>query len=224
MRGFWRVLYRYPRVQLAALLGAPLGWLVIAYLGSLALLFISSFWSIEPFSGEIVTQPTLENFETIASQPVYRAVTIRTVLMAAIVTVTCIVLAFPIAYYMARVASPRTRGILVVSILLPLWSGYLVKAYAWRDHPQRGRDPQLDPRAGRPQGAGFRRCRGLDRVQLPVAALHDPAHLRRDWSASRARCSRRPVTSVPGPARRSAGSSCRWPCRRSSPARSSRSP
>ncbi len=132
MRGFWRVLYRFPRIQLAALLGAPLGWLVIAYLGSLALLFISSFWSIEPFSGEVVTQPTLDNFQTILSQPVYRTVTIRTVLMAAIVTATCILLAFPIAYYMARVASPRTRGILVVSILLPLWSGYLVKAYAWR--------------------------------------------------------------------------------------------
>ncbi len=132
MRGFWRALYRFPRVQLGALLGAPLGWLVIAYLGSLALLFISAFWRIEPFSGKVVTELSLDNFETLVSESVYRTVTVRTVVTAALVTLAAIVLAFPIAYYMARVASPRTRGILVVSILLPLWSGYLVKAYAWR--------------------------------------------------------------------------------------------
>jgi putative spermidine/putrescine transport system permease protein len=132
MRGFWRTLYRYPRVQLGALLAAPLGWLVIAYLGSLALLFISAFWTIEPFSGNIVTQPSLDNFQTLLSETVYRTITLRTLGMAALVSATDIVLAFPIAYYMARVASPRTRGVMVVSILLPLWSGYLVKAYAWR--------------------------------------------------------------------------------------------
>jgi putative spermidine/putrescine transport system permease protein len=132
MRGFWRALYRFPRVQLGALLGAPLGWLVIAYLGSLALLFISAFWRIEPFSGKVVTELSLDNFETLVGEAVYRTVTVRTVVTAALVTLATIVLAFPIAYYMARVASPRTRGILVVSILLPLWSGYLVKAYAWR--------------------------------------------------------------------------------------------
>ena len=132
MRAIWRTLYRFPRVQLGALLAVPLGWLVVAYLGSLALLFISAFWTIEPFSGDVVTEPTLDNFQTILTEPVYRAITLRTVLIAALVTLTDILLAFPIAYYMARVASPRTRGILIVSILLPLWSGYLVKAYAWR--------------------------------------------------------------------------------------------
>jgi len=132
MRGFWRALYRFPRVQLGALLGAPLGWLVIAYLGSLALLFISAFWRIEPFSGKVVTELSLDNFGTLINEAVYRTVTVRTVVTAALVTLADIVLAFPIAYYMARVASPRVRGILVVSILLPLWSGYLVKAYAWR--------------------------------------------------------------------------------------------
>jgi putative spermidine/putrescine transport system permease protein len=132
MRGFWRTLYRYPRVQLSALLGAPLGWLVVAYLGSLALLFVSAFWTIEPFSGKVVTELSLDNFGTLLDEPVYRTITVRTVVTAALVTLTDIVLAFPIAYYMARVASPRTRGILIVSILLPLWSGYLVKAYAWR--------------------------------------------------------------------------------------------
>jgi putative spermidine/putrescine transport system permease protein len=132
MHGFWRTVYRYPRAQLGALLAAPLGWLGVAYLGSLALLFISAFWTIEPFSGDIVTTPSLDNFETILGTAVYRTITVRTVVVAALVTLTDILLAFPIAYYMARVASPRTRGILTVSILLPLWSGYLVKAYAWR--------------------------------------------------------------------------------------------
>jgi putative spermidine/putrescine transport system permease protein len=132
LRGVWRTLYRFPRVQLGALLGAPLAWLAVLYLGSLALLFVSAFWTIEPFSGDVVTEPSLENFETILTNPVYRTITIRTVVTAALVTVADILLAFPIAYYMARVASPRTKGILIVSILLPLWSGYLVKAYAWR--------------------------------------------------------------------------------------------
>jgi putative spermidine/putrescine transport system permease protein len=132
MRGLWRTVYRYPRLQLGALLAAPLGWLGVLYLGSLALLFISAFWTIEPFSGDIVTQPSLDNFETILGQPVYRTITLRTVGIAGLVTATDILLAFPIAYFMARVASTRTRGILIVSILLPLWSGYLVKAYAWR--------------------------------------------------------------------------------------------
>ena len=109
MRGFWRTLYRYPRAQLGALLAAPLGWLVIAYLGSLALLFISAFWTIEPFSGDIVTEPTLDNYQTILSEPVYRTITLRTVIIAGLVTATDILLAFPIAYFLARVASPRTR-------------------------------------------------------------------------------------------------------------------
>jgi len=125
-------LYRHPRAQLALLLSAPLGWLLIAYLGSLALLFVSAFWRLDPFSGNVVTEPTLQNFEALLANPVYRTITIRTVGIAGLVTITDIVLAFPIAYFMARVASARTRGLLIVSILLPLWSGYLVKVYAWR--------------------------------------------------------------------------------------------
>ena len=73
----------------------------------------------------------------------------------------------------------RREGSSSSSILLPLWASYLVKAYAWRLILQRGRHPQLDPRAGRPQGAGLRRRRGLARLHLPVAAVHDPADLRR---------------------------------------------
>jgi putative spermidine/putrescine transport system permease protein len=125
-------LYRHPRLQLSALLAAPVGWLVVAYLGSLALLLVSAFWRLDPFSGNIVTEPTLDNFAEIAGHDFYRAIAFRTIITAALVTLTDIILAFPIAYYLARVASPRVRGALIVTILLPLWSGYLVKVYAWR--------------------------------------------------------------------------------------------
>jgi putative spermidine/putrescine transport system permease protein len=125
-------LYRRPRAQLAILLAAPLGWLVIAYLGSLFVFLVSSFWSVDSFTGNLITVPSLDNYVEILTTPVYRTIAIRTVVMATLVTSTTIVIAFPIAYYMARVASARTRGALVVSILLPLWSGYLVKVYAWR--------------------------------------------------------------------------------------------
>jgi len=125
-------LYRHSRVQLGLLLAPPLGWLLIAYLGSLAVLFISAFWSVDSFSGDLVRDPTLHNFKTLVETPVYRQITGRTVGIAAAVTLADALLAFPIAFYMAKVASPRMRGFLVVGILMPLWSSYLVKVYAWR--------------------------------------------------------------------------------------------
>jgi putative spermidine/putrescine transport system permease protein len=125
-------LYRHPRLQLGLLLTPPIGALLVAYLGSLALLLVNAFWRFDAFTGSVVAQPTLDNFGQIASTPVFRDVAIRTVLTAAAVTVTDAVLAFPIAYTMARLASRRTRSILVVAVVLPLWSGYLVKVYAWR--------------------------------------------------------------------------------------------
>ena len=132
LRALAVALYRRPRAQLGLLLAAPLGWLVIAYLGSLALFLVTSFWSVDSFTGNVVTKPTLDNYVAILTTEVFRTIAIRTVLMAALVTVTCVVVGFPIAFYIARVASARTRGILFISILLPLWSGYLVKVYAWR--------------------------------------------------------------------------------------------
>src|SRR5258706_10607871 len=132
LRGLAIALYRRPRAQLGLLLAAPLGWLVIAYLGSLALFLITSFWSVDSITGNLVTTPTVENYVAIFTKDVYRTIAIRTLVMAVLVTLTCVVVAFPIAFYIARVASARRRGILIVSILLPLWSGYLVKVYAWR--------------------------------------------------------------------------------------------
>jgi putative spermidine/putrescine transport system permease protein len=122
-----------PRLQVGTLLAGPVGWLVIGYLGSLALLLIAAFWSVNAVSGELVKSFSLENVETLINEPVYRSIIGRTVLIAAAVTVTDAILAFPIAFYMAKVASSRSKGILVVGVLIPLWSSYLVKVLSWRN-------------------------------------------------------------------------------------------
>jgi putative spermidine/putrescine transport system permease protein len=119
-------------VGLAGLLAAPLAWLVVAYLGSLALFLLTSLWRVDSFTGNLVRELNVDNYVEVATAPIYRTIALRTIGMATLVSATTILLAFPIAFYMARLASPRVRGALAVSILLPLWSGYLVKVYAWR--------------------------------------------------------------------------------------------
>jgi putative spermidine/putrescine transport system permease protein len=125
-------LHGRPRLQLGLLLSGPLGWLGIAYLGSLAVLFAAAFWHLDEFSGEVVRGFSFENFQTLWDSGVYRKIAGRTIAIAAAVTVTDILIAFPIAFYMAKVASHRTRNLLLVAVLMPLWSSYLVKVYAWR--------------------------------------------------------------------------------------------
>lgn len=124
-------LHRRPGTRVGLLLAGPMGWLGLLYLGSLAVLFVNAFFTTDPFTGKVVYEFTLENFAELLENP-YPTITLRTIFMAALVTITCALLAFPIAYYMARVASPRIRGLLVVAVLMPLWASYLVKAYAWR--------------------------------------------------------------------------------------------
>jgi putative spermidine/putrescine transport system permease protein len=131
-RRFSAVLWRRPRLQVAGLLAGPLGWLVIAYLGSLAVLLVAAFWRLDEFSGKVVHEYGLQNFQTLADGAVYRTIVLRTVLIAAAVTVTDAILAFPIAFTMAKLAGRRTRALLVIAVLMPLWSSYLVKVYAWR--------------------------------------------------------------------------------------------
>jgi putative spermidine/putrescine transport system permease protein len=125
-------LHRHPRWRLALILALPVGSLAVIYFGSLAILLVNAFWTKDPFTSLVVRELTLENFVEIATTEVYWVVTLRTVGMAVAVTLTCAVVAFPIAYYMARVASPRTRGLLAVAVLMPLWASYLIKAYTWR--------------------------------------------------------------------------------------------
>jgi putative spermidine/putrescine transport system permease protein len=126
------LLFGRRRLQLGLLLSGPLGWLVVAYLGSLAVLFVAAFWQLDTFSGVVVKEPTTANFETIVQNDVYRTIALRTIGIAALVTVTDAILALPIAFYMAKVATPRVRAALTVAILMPLWASYLVKVYAWR--------------------------------------------------------------------------------------------
>jgi putative spermidine/putrescine transport system permease protein len=124
--------HRHSNLRLGLLLALPLAWLGVVYLGSLAILFLNAFWSTDPFTSLVVHEFTLDNFVELFTTSVYRSVTIRTVGMAALVTATCIVLAYPIAFYMAKVASTRMRGVLAVAVLMPLWASYLIKAYSWR--------------------------------------------------------------------------------------------
>jgi putative spermidine/putrescine transport system permease protein len=132
VRRVGRWLYGHPRLQLQLLLAAPIGWLVVAYLGSLAILFLAAFWRLDPFTAAVIREPGLQNFQQLLSSTVYRTIALRTIGMAALVTVTCAVVAFPIAFYMARVASANVRRVLVIAVVMPLWASYLVKVYAWR--------------------------------------------------------------------------------------------
>ena len=125
-------LHRHRRTRLGLLLLLPLLWLGVVYLGSLFFLFLNAFWTTDPFTSQVVREFTLDNFQTLLGTAVYRTVTLRTVGMAALVTATCIVLAYPIAFYMAKIASVRMRGVLAVAVLMPLWASYLIKAYSWR--------------------------------------------------------------------------------------------
>ncbi|HYJ61707.1 MAG TPA: ABC transporter permease [Actinomycetota bacterium] len=122
----------HPRTRLGATLGIPLLWIGVIYLGALVLLFLNAFWRVDVLTGKIVQDWGLRNFDTLWSTSVYRTISIRTVRIAALVTIADIVLAFPLAYYAARIATPRVRALLLVAVVLPLWSSYLVKAFAWQ--------------------------------------------------------------------------------------------
>jgi putative spermidine/putrescine transport system permease protein len=126
------VLHRRPGLRLGLLLTPPMLWLGVAYLGALGALFITSLWGQNAFTGEVERTWTLDNFRTLLDVDVYRVITARTLAIAVLVTVVDALLAMPIALFMAKVASPRLKGILLVAVLTPLWASYLVKAYAWR--------------------------------------------------------------------------------------------
>jgi putative spermidine/putrescine transport system permease protein len=125
-------LFRHPRVKLGAVLGAPLLWFTVVYLGALAVLFVSAFWRLDVFTSEIVHQWGLSNFQRLATDSVYRTIALRTVGIAAAVTLTDIILSFPLAYYAARVARPRLRRVILLMVVIPLWANYLVRIFAWK--------------------------------------------------------------------------------------------
>ena len=127
-----RLLHRWVWLRLTLLLSTPLAWLVLVYVVALAALLVTSLWTVNSLTSEVDHTWTLDNFRTLIDNEVYAAVTKRTVGVALAVTVIDVLIALPIAFYMAKVASPRTRRLMVVAVLTPLWASYLVKAFSWR--------------------------------------------------------------------------------------------
>jgi putative spermidine/putrescine transport system permease protein len=125
---FWRL----PGLRAIVLLLPPVGWFLLVYVAALVALFVSAFWSVDVFTTQVVHTWDLANFREILESAAWRRVVLRTVGIAAAVTITDAVVAFPFAYFMARIASRRTRAVLFVLVLLPLWSSYLVRVYAWK--------------------------------------------------------------------------------------------
>src|ERR671933_441655 len=125
-------LFRRPWLRATLLLTAPGAWFLLVYLLALVILFVSAFWRVDDFTGALVHAWNLDNFRTLVEDPTYRKIALRTIGIAAAVTVTDAILAFPFAYFAARLAPRRLQAVLFVLVLLPLWSSYLVRVYAWR--------------------------------------------------------------------------------------------
>ena len=127
-----RSLRNHPRLGLGFLLSGPMLWLIVVYLGSLALLAVSAFFGRNEFTGKATTQFTLGNLDEVISEGAYRMLVLRSVGVAAAATAICFSFALPVGFYISKLARPWAKRGLVVAMLLPLWAGYLVKAYALR--------------------------------------------------------------------------------------------
>jgi putative spermidine/putrescine transport system permease protein len=125
------VFYTRRGVLLLALLAPPMLWFGVIYLGSLFALLANAFFGLDDFTGQVVREFTLANFRALA-EPANVDVAVRSVTMAVCVTAACIVLGFPLAYYMARYATGAQKAVLYIAVMLPLWSSYLVRLYAWK--------------------------------------------------------------------------------------------
>ena len=125
-------LHKRPSTRLLALLALPMTWLVGVYIISLALLLVTAFWFIDPFTSKVIPGFTLENFVNIFTIPAYLSTSLRTLGIAVAVTVVCIAFAIPLGIFMAKIARPWVRNALAVAVTLPLWAGYLVKLLAMR--------------------------------------------------------------------------------------------
>jgi putative spermidine/putrescine transport system permease protein len=125
-------LWAHPWVRLIVLLVPPLLWLAVVYLGAIIAMLVSSFWTIDSFTSNVVHQFSSANYHSLVSDSIYRTVAVRTIVVALAVTVVDAIIAFPMAFFMSVLAPRRLRPFLVVAVLTPLWASYLVKAYAWR--------------------------------------------------------------------------------------------
>ena len=124
-------LYVRPKLLLVCLLLPPVLWLGIIYLGSLFSMLVQSFFSVDDFTGKVVYSPTLATYAGLFNETSIGVIR-RTALTAVVVTMICAGIAFPLAYYMARYAGPRAKAVFYVAVMLPLWSNYLVRVYAWK--------------------------------------------------------------------------------------------
>jgi putative spermidine/putrescine transport system permease protein len=125
-------MFRRTWLRATLLLTPPGAWFVLIYIAALVVLFISAFWQVDPFTSDVVHSFTLKNFNTLFTDPTYRTIALRTIGIAAAVTLTDAIVALPFAYFAARVANKRMQAVLFVIVLIPLWSSYLVRVYAWR--------------------------------------------------------------------------------------------
>ena len=128
---FSTYLYLRPKVVLALLLGPPLLYMLVVYLGSLVALLVNSFFELDGYTGLISRQFTIATYAKLFQQANLDILT-RTTFMALMVTITDALIAFPLSYYMAKVASKKTKTLLYLGVMLPLWSSYLVRVYAWK--------------------------------------------------------------------------------------------
>jgi putative spermidine/putrescine transport system permease protein len=126
-----KYLYLRPRLVLLLLLLPPLIWFVVVYIGALLTMLVNSFYYLDGFTGKVVQQFTLQTYAKLL-EPTNLQIMGRTVTMAAWVTVACIMIAFPLSYYMARFASRRMKTFLYLAVTLPLWSSYVVRVYSWK--------------------------------------------------------------------------------------------
>ena len=131
VRRAFAALHRRPALALLLLIAPPLLWLGVVYLGSLSALLVQSFFHLDGFTGQVVRQPTLATWRDLLTRP-HLDIVLRTLTMAAAVTLAAAILAFPLAYYMARYASARMRALLTLAVVMPLWSSYLVRVYFWK--------------------------------------------------------------------------------------------
>ncbi|WP_062290423.1 ABC transporter permease [Demequina phytophila] len=120
------------RLQLAGLLTPPVLWLGLVYVVALAALLVTAFWTVDELTGQVQIEWTTDNVVEVLTEALYRTVTLRTLGIAVLVTVLDIIVAVPVAFFMAKIARPRMRHLLVIAVLAPLWASYLVKVYAWR--------------------------------------------------------------------------------------------
>jgi putative spermidine/putrescine transport system permease protein len=124
-------LYLRPKVVLMLLILPPLLWFLIVYIGSLIAMLVNSFFYLDGFTGKVIHEFTFRTYAKLLD-PTNLQIFFRTTMMAASVTIACVIIAFPLSYFMARFATGRMKTFLYLAVTLPLWSSYVVRVYSWK--------------------------------------------------------------------------------------------